>query len=90
MVPEKGIEPSRGVAPADFESAASTSSATPAGRGCGADYTSRRHPREVNPWVHAPLRFPLPPAAGTDRAAPAAAAQRQPPAVPGRRNRRAA
>ena len=30
MVPEKGIEPSRGVTPADFESAASTSSATPA------------------------------------------------------------
>ena len=30
MVPEKGIEPSRGITPADFESAASTSSATPA------------------------------------------------------------
>jgi S-adenosylmethionine:tRNA ribosyltransferase-isomerase len=67
MVPEKGIEPSRGVTSADFESAASTSSATPAGvvsnaRGLYPSRTIAAVQRKIRRMRRSDFHYELPPA----------------------------
>jgi hypothetical protein len=55
MVPEEGVEPTRSKAPADFESAASASSATP---GLIANLTCRALPlKHLAGWQHAIREF---------------------------------
>lgn len=47
MVPEVGLEPTRRISPADFESAASTNFATPAGVRLGAVESGRHYNSET-------------------------------------------